>query len=60
MMSLVSLMMLNYFKTSHKILTKLGTFYLVSLWHVKRIELEISYFVNIEIFISLLNCLYIY
>ena len=32
--SLVSLKTLNYFKTSLMILNKLGSFYLVSLWHV--------------------------
>ena len=34
MTSLFSLMTLNYFKTSYVILTKLGEFYLVSLWNV--------------------------
>ena len=34
MTSLVILMTLNHFKTSHMILNKLGTFYMVSLWHV--------------------------
>ena len=34
MTSLVSLKTLNYFKTSFMILNKLGSFYLVSLWHV--------------------------
>ena len=34
MTSLVSLKTLNYFKTSFMILNNLGSFYLVSLWHV--------------------------
>ena len=60
MTSLVSLMTLNYFKTSNKILTKLGTFYLAfSDARCKRIELGNSYLVNIEILISLLDYLYI-
>ena len=65
MKSLVSLMALNYFKL-YMILTKLGTFYLVSLWHVLMFaarglsySLEISYLVDNEMFISLINCLYI-
>ena len=41
--SLFSLMTLNYFKTSYMILTKLGAFNLVSLWHVLMFaELEIK------------------
>ena len=48
MASLVSLMTLNHFETSYMILTKLGTFYLVSLKLAcsdvccQRTELEIS------------------
>ena len=58
-------MTLNYFKTLYMILTKLGAFVLVSLWHVLMFaarELtwqEISYLMNIKIFLSLLNWLYI-
>ena len=37
-----SLMTLKYFKTSYMILTKLGAFYLVSLWHVLMFELEVE------------------
>ena len=49
----MSLMTLNCFKTSSKILTNIP-FYLVSCSDVRcqGIELEISYHVNIEIFIS--------
>ena len=64
MTSLFSLMTLNYFKT-YMILTKLGPFCfgIILAWSdvcCQRTELEIkSKLVNIEIFLSLLNWLYI-
>ena len=63
MTSPVSLLKLNYFN-SYMILTNFrnilfGFTLACSDVRCQRIELEISYLVNIEIFISLLNCLYI-
>ena len=56
MTSLVSLKTLNYFNTSFMILNKLGSFYLVSLWHVLMFAargLSRNWLVNIEIFLFL-------
>ena len=58
-------MTLNYFKTSYVILTKLGIFYsIISLWHIRMfaargLSSKLELLVNIEMFPSLLNWLYI-